>query len=289
MSEHTDTAGNILFAVKRDFTRRMWLSFIFGGCVLFFAVLFTTNVLIGDAGLETDLSLRKLPPSQAHWLGTDWLGRDMFTRTIKGLCLSLQIGMLAAGISVVISVVLGMLSATMNRKVDLLVTGAIDLMMSMPHLVLLILVSFVLGGGARGVIFAVAISHWPRLARIIRAEVLQLQQVDYVLLSKRLGRPSLWIARHHLLPHLVPQFLVGLILLFPHAILHAASLTFLGFGLSPNHPSIGVLLSESMRHLSTGYWWLAIFPGAGLVFTVKMFDMMGSSLRCVLDPITRQE
>ena len=244
---------------------------------------------LSEEGLRTHLTLRKLSPSAIHWLGTDWLGRDMLTRTVKGLCLSLQIGLFAAGFSIIISVLLGICSATLGRWADGLVTYAIDLVMSMPHLVLLILLSFVMGGGGKGVIFAVALSHWPRLARIIRAEVLQLLQADYVRLSRRLGRTPFWIARHHMLPHLFPQILVGAILLFPHAILHAAGLTFLGFGLSPNHPSIGVLLSESMRHLSTGYWWLAVFPGAALVCTVKIFDILGTNIKHLFDPKTQQE
>jgi peptide/nickel transport system permease protein len=289
MLERIEAEDHTSYAFPGGVPKRIWLYGIIGGCLLFFIMLFVLNALIGEAGLETDLTRRKLSPSWNHWLGTDWLGRDMFTRTVKGLSLSLQIGLLAAGISVVISTLLGIMSATMGKKIDFLVTGAIDLVMSMPHLVLLILLAFVMGGGGRGVIAAVAVSHWPRLARIIRAEVLQLQQADYVLLSRRLGRTRLWIARHHMLPHLFPQFLVGLILLFPHAILHAAGLTFLGFGLSPNQPSIGVLLSESLRHLSTGYWWLAIFPGAALVVTVKMFDIMGRNVRLVLDPKTRQD
>ncbi len=86
-----------------------------------------------------------------------------------------------------------------------------------------------------------------------------------------------------------PQFLVGLVLLFPHAIMHAAGLTFLGFGLTPHVPSIGILLAEAMRHLSTGHWWLAVAPGCALVLMVKMFDVIGGSLRKLLDPKTSQE
>jgi peptide/nickel transport system permease protein len=119
-------------------------------------------------------------------------------------------------------------------------------------------------------------------------EILQLKTADYILISAKLGRRSFWIARHHLLPNLFPQFLVGLILLFPHAIMHAAGLTFLGFGLSPHTPAIGVLLSESMRHLSTGYWWLAVAPGLALILFVKLFDIMGGALRRLLDPKTCQ-
>ena len=87
-----------------------------------------------------------------------------------------------------------------------------------------------------------------------------------------------------MVPHILPQFLVGLILLFPHAILHEASITFLGFGLSPDQPAIGIILSESMRYLTTGLWWLALFPGLALVGIVVLFDLAGGSLRKLLDP-----
>ncbi len=256
--------------------------------IFFFAALFWSAKLIGDSGLNVDFLHRKLAPSLAYPFGTDWLGRDMLTRTVLGLCRSLAIGLLAALCSSVISIIVGISCATLGKKVDNIFSMLIDVIMSTPHLVLLILVSFALGGGAKGVIIAVAVSHWPRLARIIRAEVLQLRKAQYVMLSQKLGKSPAWIAIHHMVPHLIPQFMIGLILMFPHAILHAAGLTFLGFGLSPHNPSIGILLSESMRHLSTGYWWLAILPGLSLVFTVKLFDLLGNSLRTLLEPKTRQ-
>jgi peptide/nickel transport system permease protein len=258
-------------------------------CLAYFAVLAATSRLMGDSGLTTDFLHKKLPPCLEYPFGTDWLGRDMLVRTVKGLTRSLGIGLLAATVSSVVSAVLGTLSATMGKRTDAVVTTLIDLVMATPHLVLLILVSFACGGGATGVIIAVAVSHWTRLARIIRAEILQLKQAEYVMVSRRLGRSPWWIARKHMLPHIVPQFTIGLILLFPHAILHAAGLTFLGFGLSPHNPSIGILLSESMRHISTGYWWLAILPGLSLLVTVKLFDVLGNGLRVITDPKTSQE
>jgi len=258
-------------------------------CIFYFATLLATATMMGDSGLSVDFANKKLAPCFEFLFGTDWLGRDMLVRTVKGLCRSLAIGLLAATISSIVSVILGTLSATMGRKTDAVVSTLIDLVMATPHLVLLILVSFACGGGATGVIVAVAVSHWTRLARIIRAEVLQLKQAEYIQLSRKLGRSSWWIARKHMMPHIIPQFTIGLILLFPHAILHAAGLTFLGFGLSPHNPSIGILLAESMRHLSTGYWWLAILPGLSLLVTVKLFDVMGNTLRTITDPKTRQE
>lgn len=264
-------------------------AWVIGLCLAYFAVLVATSRLMSDAGLTTDFLHKKLPPCLEYPFGTDWLGRDMLVRTVKGLTRSLGIGLLAATVSSVVSVVLGTLSATMGKRTDAVVTTLVDLVMATPHLVLLILVSFACGGGATGVIIAVAVSHWTRLARIIRAEILQLKQAEFVMVSRRLGRSPWWIARRHMLPHIIPQFTIGLILLFPHAILHAAGLTFLGFGLSPHNPSIGILLSESMRHISTGYWWLAILPGLSLLVTVKLFDVLGNNLRVITDPKTSQE
>lgn len=278
------TAGRLRLMDGRG--RAVW---VFGLCLACFAALIATANLMGDTGLATDFLHKKLPPCLEFPFGTDWLGRDMLVRTVKGLTRSLSIGLLAATVSSVVSAVLGTLSATMGKRTDAAVTTLIDLVMATPHLVLLILVSFACGGGATGVIIAVAISHWTRLARIIRAEILQLKQAEFIMVSRRLGRSRWWIARKHMLPHIVPQFTIGLILLFPHAILHAAGLTFLGFGLSPHNPSIGILLSEAMRHISTGYWWLAILPGLSLLVTVKLFDILGNSLRAITDPKTSQE
>ncbi|MBU4533878.1 MAG: ABC transporter permease [Eubacteriales bacterium] len=242
------------------------------------------GLLLGNEMLTTNLDQRNLSPSLEHPFGTDWLGRDMLARTLKGLTLSLVVGVLASTVSVLIALTLGMAAATFGRAVDGAVTWLVDLFLSVPHLVVLILIAFTLGGGTKGVILAVALTHWPSLTRVIRAEVLQLRTAEFVQVSRRLGRTRWWIATRHLLPHLVPQILVGLVLLFPHAILHEAAITFLGFGLSPQQPAVGVILSESMRHLSTGYWWLALFPGLALLVMVRAFDILGDNLRSLVDP-----
>jgi peptide/nickel transport system permease protein len=104
-----------------------------------------------------------------------------------------------------------------------------------------------------------------------------------------MGKSSGWILTHHLLPHLVPQFFVGLILLFPHAILHEAGVSFLGYGLPPEQPAIGIILSESMKYLSAGMWWTAVFPGILLVAIVLLVDKLGDSLRMIIDPYSAQE
>lgn len=258
-------------------------------CLGVFVLVLSFGHLVGESGLRTALKARNVPPTLRHPFGTDWLGRDMLTRTLMGLGMSLRVGLLAATVSAVLGTLLGLLAATFGRAVDAVVTWLIDLFMSMPHLVLLILISFALGGGLQGVVVAVAVTHWPNLSRVVRAEALQLKQREYVQLSAKLGHSPWWIARRHMLPHLVPQFLVGLILLFPHAILHEAALSFIGIGLSPHTPAIGIILSESMRHLSTGYWWLAVMPGLALLLMVKAFDVLGENVRALLNPRTSQE
>ena len=136
---------------------------------------------------------------------------------------------------------------------------------------------------------AVAVTHWPSLTRVLRAEILQCRESSFVAHARKFGVSSARIALTHMVPYVFPQFLVGLILLFPHAIMHEAAITFLGFGLSRDVPAIGVILSESMSYLSAGMWWLAVFPGIALILTVMLFDVAGSSLRRLIDPHSSQE
>lgn len=245
--------------------------------------------LLGQAGIRADFAARLLPPSLAHPFGTDPMGRDMLARTVKGLAVSLRVGLLAATVSVIIATLLALAAATLWRGVDAIVSFLVDATMGLPHLVLLILISFALGGGTTAVIVAVAVTHWPRLTRILRAEILQLRHAEFVTVSRRFGKPWWFIARRHFLPHLLPQMLVGLVLLFPHAILHEAGLTFLGFGLEPSQPAIGILLSESMRYLTAGRWWLGLFPGLCLLLVVLCFDAIGGGLRNLTDPRASQD
>lgn len=244
--------------------------------------------LLGTAGLSVQLDSRNLPPSPAHLFGTDWLGRDMLSRTVKGLALSIQVGLLGSACSVLIAAIMGLMAAALGKTADRIITWTIDVFLSVPHLVMLILIAFVCGGGLKGIAIGIMLTHWPSLARIIRAEALQLMSADYVLVSRKLGKSRYFIAARHLAPHLFPQLLVGFLILFPHAVLHEAAITFLGLGMSPHQPAIGIILSESMRYLSTGMWWLAVFPGLGLLVTVRAFDKLGNHLRQLVDPRNAQ-
>ena len=246
------------------------------------------GALLTGRAMETDFSRLNLAPDLPYLFGTDWMGRDMFARTLTGLSLSIRIGALTACVSAVIALVLGV-AAALNRKLDAVFSWCIDLFLGIPHILLVMLISLAFGRGFVGVVAGVSLSHWPSLARLVRGEVLQLRQAPYLRAAEKLGVSPINIVRLHLLPHLLPQFLTGLILQFPHAILHEASVTFLGFGLSSEQPAIGVILSESMRYLTTGRWWLALFPGLALVGVVALFAALGEQVRKLLDPASVHE
>ena len=247
-----------------------------------------SGALLGGRAMETDFTRLNLAPGPSAPLGTDWMGRDMLSRTLAGLSLSIRIGALTACVSAAIALVLGV-AAALDRRADALLSWCVDLVMGVPHILLVMLISLAFGRGAVGVVAGVSLSHWPSLARVVRGEVLQLRQAPYLRAAEKLGVPRLRIVQRHLLPHLLPQFLTGLILQFPHAILHEASVTFLGFGLSSEQPAIGVILSESMRYLTTGRWWLALFPGLALVGVVMLFAALGEQARRLLDPASAHE
>ena len=253
------------------------------------AVLLLVTVAVAGSCLEeqavvTDFSRKNLPPCLSYLFGTDWMGRDMLSRTLAGLSTSIRIGVLASGVSAVIALFLGTAAAVGGKWADDIISWCIDLMMGVPHIVLLLLISYALGKGEKGVIVGVALTHWTSLARLIRGEVMQLRESEYIQIAGKLGLGKWEIAKKHIVPHVLPQFIVGLVLLFPHAILHESSITFLGFGLSTEQPAIGVILSESMRYLIMGKWWLAVFPGMMLVLTVVLFEKGGTALRQLLDP-----
>ena len=260
---------------------------IAAACAL--AIVVASGLALDSQATVTDFTAKNLSPSFAHPFGTDWMGRDMLSRTLAGLSTSVLVGLLAATVSSVIALVLGCAAALGGKRVDAVISWLIDLMMGIPHIVLLVLISYAIGKGFWGVTIGVAVTHWPSLARVVRAEVLQCRESKFVEVARKLGQSPARIALRHMVPYVLPQFVVGLILLFPHAILHEAAITFLGFGLPPEQPAIGVILSESMSYLSTGAWWLAVFPGLALMATVLLFDVAGQSLRKLVDPHTAQK
>ena len=285
------TASRVVLAdpPKPRFSRRKLTLFMIAATTAAIVDIMILGTLSSAKAVKTSFAHKNHQPGVEHLLGTDWLGRDMMARTLKGLSLSVIIGLCASTVSAVLALILGVAAATLGGRIDAVVSWAVDVVMGIPHLMLLMLISFALGKGLPGVTVAVAATHWPTLTRVIRAEIVQLREAPYIRIAGKLGRSPLAIARTHLLPHVFPQFLVGLLLLFPHAILHEAAVTFLGFGLTAEQPGIGNILSESMRYLALGYWWLSLFPGLALLGTVILFDRLGGSVRRLIDPHSAEE
>lgn len=256
--------------------------------LLFLAAVLAAGFLLGEKGSVPNFAGKNLPPSAAHPFGTDWLGRDMFARTLRGLSTSIALGMGASVCSAVLAVLVGGAAAAGPKSLDKLLGWITDLFLSIPHLVLLILISFACGRGMRGLVLGITFTHWPSLARVVRAEVLQQKAQPYLAISRKMGKSSFWMFGRHILPHLVPQFLVGLVLLFPHAILHESALSFLGYGLPPEQPAVGIILQESMGYLTSGMWWTAVLPGLSLIVVVVLFDRLGDMLERLLSPAESQ-
>ena len=265
-------------------SRRFRSLVLLAGAVALLAAVTMAGLHWQEEAVKTDFTRKNLAPSLQYPFGTDWMGRDMFVRTVTGLSLSIRIGILTAAASAAIAFLLGLSAAVMGRFVDGAVLMVIDLVMGIPHMLLLILISVACGRGFLGVVIGIALTHWASLARLIRGEVLQLKESNYVKIARKQGKGRFYIAFCHMAPNLVPQFITGLILMFPHAILHEASITFLGFGLSPEKPAIGIILSESMKYLVMGKWWLALFPGLLLVAAVLLFHYIGQAVCRFIDP-----
>lgn len=258
--------------------------------IVVFTVFLLSIMVFGDMISEDQIGINLLnknqSPSLEYLFGTDWVGRNMLYRTIKGLSLSMKIGLVSSFISGIIALTLGGLGATLGKKIDSFITWFIDLVLSVPHTLIVILISISVGGGLKGIILGVSLTHWPSLTRVIRAEVMQIKQSDYAKISRNFGKSELYIAINHIFPHIIPQLLVGVVLIFPHAVLHEASITFLGFGLEPHEPAIGIILSEAMKYLSSGRWWLAFFPGLSLVLVSLMVDNIGKKVSQLINPKT---
>lgn len=273
----------------REWNNHKQAAFSIGVGIFMLLVIYTADALISIDDIVMHMEIAGQAPSLAHIFGVDWIGRDMFLRTMKGLGGSLRVGLITSVITLTLATFLAIISAATFRKLDQLVGILIDTFLGVPHFVILVLISASLGGGEFGVIVAVATTHWPPLTRILRAEILQLREEQYIRTAEQFGKSDWFIARAHMFRHLLPQVLVRFVLVFPHVILHEAGLTFLGFGLSPLQPAIGVILSESVQYISLGMWWLILFPGLALLLMVMCFEQIGESLNKILNPDTSRQ
>lgn len=269
--------------------RRKRIVFYITISVIYLVTILIVGLMMNPDKYAVDYSAKFISPSLGHLFGTDFMGRDMFWRCIKGLSNSILIGIFASVVSSFIALLFGVSSAVIGGWYDRFINWCVDLCMGIPHLILLILISFMLGRGAVGVTVAVSLTHWTGLTRLVRAEVLQVRSAQYVQAAYKMGKSKFQVAISHIIPHVLPVYLIGVVLLFPHAIMHEASITFLGFGLPAEVPAIGVILSEAMKHIATGKWWLALFPGLMLLSVVLLFDVIGENLKQLINPNSGNE
>lgn len=269
--------------------RRRKILFTVGAAFVYLLAVLAAGMLMSPERYGINYSAKFTAPCLEHPFGTDYMGRDMFFRSIKGLSNSIAVGALASAVSSLIALALGLTAALKGGIADRFVNWCVDLCMGIPHLILLILISFMMGRGGRGVTAAVALTHWPELTRLVRAEALQIRSARYVQASYRMGKTWFQVAKEHMVPQVLPVYLIGVVLLFPHAIMHEAAVTFLGFGFPAEVPAIGVILSESMDYITTGKWWMAVFPGLMLLAAVMLFDAAGENLKWLLNPNSGNE
>jgi peptide/nickel transport system permease protein len=227
-----------------------------------------------------------LPPHAKFWLGTDGLGRDLFSRLIWGGRVSLGIGLTANAIAVVIALLMGGGAGFLGGKTDFFLSRFIDLVMSVPTFFLTLLLVVMLSPGAWVVITVIALFSWTYPARIFRAQTLSITQQDFVLAARCLGVPASRIFVRHVLPHILPLVIVYMALGIPTTIFAEASLSFLGLGVPPPTPSWGSMIQDGMEYYRAAPW-VALYPGLAIMITVVSFNLLGTGLREAMDPTRR--
>ncbi|MGW6398191.1 ABC transporter permease [Streptomyces sp. NPDC055134] len=222
-------------------------------------------------------------PDWSHWLGTDDLGRDQLSRVVFGARASMQVGVLAVILAFVVGVPLGLLAGYYGKVADSVVSRVTDTMLAFPFLVLAVGLAAVLGPSLTNATIAIGISQIPAVIRITRAETLRLKHVDYVAAAVANGGGDTTVLFRHILPNATSALVVQATVGIPAAIIGEALLSFLGLGVQPPEPSLGVMLSSAQAFLAPAPW-MAVFPGLAVVAATLAFNLLGDGLRDVLDP-----
>jgi ABC-type dipeptide/oligopeptide/nickel transport system permease subunit len=233
--------------------------------------------------LDTDL-----PPDVQHWFGTDDLGRDIFARTWVGARISLFIGITAALIDLVIGVIFGAIAGYVGGKTEEVMMRFADLLYSLPHLLVTILLMVVLNPGLLTIIIAMTATGWIGMARLVRGQVLQLKEMEYVIAAKALGSSFPRILFKHLIPNTMGPIIVAMTLTIPSAIFSEATLSFLGLGVPVPLASWGTMTSDGLVGILTGQPWRIFFPAFLISLTMFAFNVLGDGLRDALDPRQRK-
>ena len=222
------------------------------------------------------------PPSSAHVLGTDDLGRDLFTRILIGARVSLFVGVVAVAISMILGVAMGILSGYYGGWIDTLFMRYIDLQWAFPNFIIAVYLVAVFGTGLENVIVAIVLAFLDDFARITRGMVLSIREEEYVLAARSLGASDLRIMLQHILPNAIAPIIVQATLSVSFAILAEAALSFLGLGVKPSTPTWGLIISDARSFFSRA-WWLGIYPGLAIMITVLSINFLGDALRDALD------
>lgn len=228
------------------------------------------------------------PPSRAHLLGTDTLGRDCLSRLIYGARISLVVGIVAVGIATAIGAAFGALSGYYGGATDAVIMRIVDIMLCFPTIFLIMAVIAFLEPSILNIMVVIGLTGWMGVARLVRAEFLSLKERDFVLAARLSGASDMKIVFSHILPNAIAPILVSATLGIGGAILTESALSFLGIGVQPPTPSWGNMLTEGKDNLDVA-WWLSVFPGLAILITVLGFNLLGEGLRDALDPRMRRD
>jgi len=276
-------------------TKRLWIDSLFrilksktsliGLCIIIILIITAIFAPIIATHSPTDQSIvnRYQTPSAEHYLGTDELGRDIFSRIVYGSRYSILIGLIAVGIALICGVFLGAVAGYAGKWVDQVVMRFIDMLMAFPSILLAIALVAVLGASLQNAMIAVGIVGVPQFARIVRAAVLSVKETEYIEAARAIGAKHKKILFQHILPNCLAPIIVQATLSIGTAILDAAGLSFLGLGAQPPTPEWGAMLSDG-RHALQNSPWVVTFPGLAILLVVLGFNLFGDGLRDALDP-----
>lgn len=254
-------------------------------CMAFFAVF--APYLTPYSPTEPNVDMMLLPPSSSHVLGTDAVGRDIFTRLLYGARVSLWVGFIAVGISSAIGIALGLISGYFGGIIDEIIMRLVDIMLCFPSFFLILAVIAFLEPSVTNIMVVIGLTSWTGLTRLVRAETLSLRERDFVLAAKLSGASKFRILFVHILPNALAPVFVSATLGIAGAILVESSLSFLGLGVQPPYPSWGNMLLDGKDVLSNAPW-LSLFSGLAIFITVLGYNLLGESLRDMLDPRLKQ-
>ena len=270
-------------ALRRFFTNRLGVAALVAIGALFavaatFAILSYLKVPFPQDPNLTNLERKLLPPNAVNWLGTDNLGRDLFSRILHGSYISLTVGFVAVAVSLFIGVVVGAISGYSGRWVDNILMRVVDAIMCFPTFFLILTAVALLGPSLWNIVVVIGLVSWTGTARLVRAEFLTLRETEYVRAARALGQRAPAIIFGHILPNALAPIFVTAVLGVPAAILTEAGLSFLGFGVQPPQATWGNIISDGKTYMLDA-WWLIVFPGLAITFSTLSFYLAGDALR----------